>query len=140
MRAVQGAADFAGLWQVERIITDRLSGQAGRFSGQAMFARAKNGLDYTEQGLLQMGDGPLLTATRSYRWQFGGPRVAVNFTDGRAFHDFALGVSGPGSDHLCGADLYRVRYDWDHWPLWHVAWDVRGPRKDYLMESRYGRH
>ena len=63
----------------------------------------------------------------------------VAFHDGRPFHRFAAGESGAGTDHLCGADLYRVAYDWSAWPDWRAVWEVTGPRKDYRMESRYRR-
>ena len=44
-----------------------------------------------------------------------------------------------GSDHPCGADLYRVEYDFSRWPEWSAVWDVSGPRKNYTMESRFRR-
>lgn len=132
--------DFAGVWQLERSITDRLSGQASRFSGQAQFApRPPQGLDYHESGLLHLGDAVPLVATRRYLWDFVAGKVAVRFADGQPFHDFAPGTTGEGSLHLCGGDTYRVAYDFDQWPAWRVRWQVLGPRKDYAMTSQYQR-
>jgi len=133
------AEDLAGHWQVTRTITDHLVGQSGRFDGQARLVPVPGGLDYAEEGVLRLGDGLPLTASRAYQWCFVGDTVEVRFADGRPFHAFAPGKTGPGTDHYCGADLYRVRYDWDRWPDWVALWDVRGPRKDYRMESRYTR-
>jgi len=134
-----GATELAGVWRVTRTITDRLAGQSGRFDGQARLVPVPGGQDYAEEGVLRLGDGPVLTAARGYRWRFAGDSVEVAFRDGRPFHRFVPGVTGPGTDHLCGADLYRVRYDWDAGPDWGALWDVQGPRKDYRMESRYAR-
>ena len=133
------AAELAGAWHLTRRITDRRTGQQGRLDGLARLVPVAGGLDYAEAGLLRLGDGPSLTATRAYRWRFAGEAVEVAFGDGRPFHRFVAGVTGTGTDHLCGDDLYQVRYDWDGWPDWGAVWDVKGPRKDYRMESRYAR-
>lgn len=132
--------DFVGLWQVGRVISDRLSGQAGRFEGRAVLTpRGPDGLDYVETGLLRLGDGPAMTATRRYGWTFQAGLVQVSFDDGRPFHSFAPGVDGPGTDHLCGADMYSVRYGFADWPVWTARWQVAGPRKEYSLDSRYWR-
>lgn len=132
--------DFAGCWQLARVISDRQIGQAGRFDGQAVLSpRGPDGLDYVETGLLRLGDGPALTATRRYVWDFQSEFVLVSFDDGRPFHSFQAGVSGAGTDHLCGADMYRVTYGFADWPVWTAVWQVEGPRKDYNLESLYWR-
>ncbi len=135
-----GRDDFAGEWTISRDITDRLAGQAGRFVGKAVLTPvAPQGLDYHETGILQLAQGPSLTATRHYTWAFGPDSVAVSFADGRDFHQFRPGVSGAGTDHLCGADLYRVTYEFADWPVWTAIWQVSGPGKGYVMSTRYCR-
>ena len=132
--------DFVGVWQVARVISDRRSGQAGRFAGQAVLTpRGADGLDYVETGSLRLGDGPAMAATRRYAWAFQAGLVQVSFDDGRPFHSFVPGVDGAGTDHLCGADLYCVSYGFADWPVWTAQWQVAGPRKDYTLESRYWR-
>lgn len=132
--------DFAGVWQLARVISDRLGGQTGRFDGQALLSpRGAGGLDYVETGRLRLGDGPVMTATRRYVWDFQAGLVQVSFDDGRPFHSFQPGVSGAGTDHLCGADVYRVTYGFADWPVWTAVWDVAGPRKAYTLNSRYWR-
>ena len=133
-------ADFAGVWQVLRQITDRRAGQGGQFSGQAALTPdGPSGLRYAETGQMQIGTGPALRATRRYLWLFDGALVTVQFDDGRPFHHFtAMGLAA-GTDHLCGDDMYRVRYDFTLWPDWTACWEVSGPRKDYRLESRYWR-
>jgi hypothetical protein len=133
-------ADFAGDWQIGRRITDRLTGQTGQFDGIAVLSPQGTGdLRYSETGKLLWGDGPPLQADRTYLWVFEDGQARVLFADGRPFHSFQPGISGAGTDHLCGADLYRVTYGFTDWPEWSVQWDVSGPRKDYTLVSRYWR-
>jgi len=137
---MRGAAEFAGNWTVARLIDDHLSGHEGRFDGHATFTpQGPDRLHYQEQGRLQFGNGPAMEATRTYLWRFDAAGVAVLFDDGRPFHRFTSAGRGEGTDHPCGADLYRVAYDFTRWPDWHAVWTVTGPRKDYAMESRFSR-
>lgn len=133
-------ADFVGHWQVGRVISDRQTGQVGRFDGQAVLSpRGPAGLGYAEIGQLRFGSAPVMTATRRYFWAFQPGLVLVSFDDGRPFHSFSPEVSGAGTDHLCGADLYCVRYGFSDWPVWTARWQVTGQRKDYTLDSRYWR-
>jgi Family of unknown function (DUF6314) len=133
-------ADFAGTWRIARVISDQRAGQTGRFDGQALLSPAgRECLDYVETGSLLWGEAPALTATRRYRWAFKAGLVLVSFDDGRPFHSFSPTVGGAGTDHLCGQDLYRVRYGFADWPVWTAVWQVLGPRKDYSLNSRYWR-
>ncbi|MBI1416653.1 MAG: hypothetical protein GC146_05450 [Limimaricola sp.] len=133
-----GRDDFAGRWRLERRIDDRLSGQEGRLSGEAMLTpEGDDALAYAEMGQLRLGGGPPMEAVRRYRWVFGPTGVSVSFDDGRPFHRFVPEGHIAGTDHPCGADLYRVRYDFTRWPRWQAVWEVRGPRKDYVSVSHY---
>jgi hypothetical protein len=128
-------ADFAGRWWVARRIEDHLAGALGRFDGEAVFAPEGGGLRYREEGQLRLGEGPAFAAERSYFWRQAGQRIAVDFADGRPFHDFD--PANPAAQHLCVADDYAVRYDFSAWPNWRADWTVTGPRKRYSMISRY---
>lgn len=133
-----GPRDFAGRWRLVRAITDHRLRQSGDLEGEVQLTPAGDAvLDYSEAGELRYGDGPPMAATRAYRWIFAGRGVDVTFPDGRPFHAFAPIGHVEGTDHLCGADLYRVRYDFTAWPRWTATWAVRGPRKDYLAVSTY---
>lgn len=132
-----GQDAFLGDWLVTREIADKAGGVPGRFTGEARFAAAPWGLSYEETGRLQLGAGPAMTATRAYRWIFVPGGVEVFFADGRFFHAFRFDAAE--ASHLCGDDLYRVRYDFGGWPVWVARWDVQGPRKDYAMVSQYQR-
>lgn len=130
--------DFAGLWQVDRQIDDRL-GQPMRFGGQARLSWEGDRLIYDEQGQLWGGNGPPLVATRRYLWHADGIRVAVTFEDGRPFHHFDPSRPGSRASHHCAPDQYDVRYEFGTWPVWQSHWQVRGPRKDYAMQTFYRR-
>lgn len=134
-----GPGDFAGPWQVARVIDDRRAGQAGVFEGTARFSPNGAGrLRYAETGRLRMGGGVPMQADRVYLWRFDRGRVEVSFDDGRPFHGFALGGVA-GADHWCDPDAYRVAYDFSDFPRWRAVWTVTGPRKDYVMDSAYTR-
>ena len=130
--------DFAGHWTLTRQIEDRTAGPNGQFVGTAVFeAIADATLRYTETGTLQLGQGPSMTAERSYLWEFAADRVDVFFDDGRDFHHFVPDGVSEGSNHPCGEDFYTVTYDFTVWPNWVATWTVTGPRKDYTSVTRY---
>jgi hypothetical protein len=134
-----GLHDFQGNWLVSRRIDDRHSGRPGRFEGTASLIPAGEGLRYREEGTLTLGYGPAFPATRDYRWLPDGEGIEVRFADGRPFHRFRAEGAASGTDHPCGADLYRVTYDFSAWPDWRAEWTVTGPAKDYVMTSLYRR-
>ena len=127
---------FEGAWVIRRRIDDRQAGSQGRLVGRAVFEPRDDGLDYREEGLLEM-NGRLLQAERRYRWRFEAEgRVRVLFEDGSRFHSFFPGK--PVADHLCGDDRYAVEYAFEA-DRWTSRWEVRGPGKDYAMETWYSR-
>ncbi|PRX29760.1 hypothetical protein SAMN05216257_11021 [Meinhardsimonia xiamenensis] len=132
--------DFAGRWRLAREIEDFAAGHVVRFSGEALFAPEEGGaLALTEEGTLTLPGATPLKASRRYLWRAGqGGAIEVLFADGRPFHVIAPGAK-PEAEHLCPPDHYRVAYDFTGWPDWRAVWRVRGPRKDYRMQSLYRR-
>ena len=131
-------ADFEGAWTIERRITDARTGRPGRLDGVARFTPDAAGLAYVEEGLLALGDGPALTASRRYLWRDGGPSaIEVHFSDGRLFHRFRTDDPTPTAEHDCPPDRYHARYDFRAWPCWTAEWRAVGPRKDYILLTRY---
>lgn len=128
---------LAGHWRLERRIDDRRGGGVAHLDGRAEFAPQSSGLVYRETGRLTLPDGQSFEARQSHLWRFPSrDRVEVYFADGRFFHDFAPGA--PEAEHLCGDDLYRVRYAFDA-AGWSTLWQVTGPRKDQSLLTRYSR-
>lgn len=131
---------FAGRWQITRQITDRRGGAPGRFTGAALLhADGTGGWIWEESGQLRLGEGAPLTATRRYLWQETGARITLLFEDGRYFHSFDPNAARATAQHDCPPDLYDVTYDFSSWPVWRSHWEVRGPRKDYRMDSWHRR-
>ena len=130
--------DFIGIWRLEREIDDLRLGLKGRLDGRCVFASDGAELVQTETGVLRFGHAAPMQAQRVYRWRAEGARLVVRFDDGRAFHDFGPDCEA-GAEHLCGQDMYRVRYRFVEWPVWTSTWRVTGPRKDLILRSRFSR-
>ncbi|SPF80862.1 DUF6314 family protein [Pseudoprimorskyibacter insulae] len=133
-------ADFAGRWQLSRRIDDAQAGQVLTFDGLCEIAQTKDGGDwlYREEGHMTLPDGGRMAGTRQYLWRQVGQTIAVFFEDGRFFHDFALEPS-VSADHWCDPDQYAVSYDFEDWPNWSATWTVKGPRKDYVMATKFAK-
>ncbi len=132
-------AAFEGRWRLDRVIR-QADGPEGRLKGHATFTRGGPGtLVCDEEGEMQLGTAPPLRATRRYLWRSGGGGIEVSFDDNRPFHGFTLGVAAPTAIHICPPDRYEVAYDFADWPIWRATWTVEGPRKAYVMTSRYAR-
>ena len=129
--------DFLGAWRLRRRILDRRAGETGRLFGQAVFRAGGGGAVQDEGGTLTLASRPPMTATRTYLWSAAPGRLVVRFADGADFHDFTADAAMPEAEHLCGDDLYRVRYDFRRWPAWWAVWRVTGPRKDLLIASAF---
>ena len=131
--------DFAGHWHILRQIKDARGARDGSLRGRAVFTPTPTGLRYEEQGVLAFAGQPDLTARQTHHWQATGDRVAVSFADGRAFHQFSLAKTTQEVRHACAPDFYLGHYDFSHWPLWTLRWQVTGPHKDYFMTTTYRR-
>lgn len=124
-------ADFLGRWEIAREITPA-DGPPAFFAGHAEWRAMSGGAAYVETGVLRLQGAPSMTAERRYVWK---EDLSVWFEDGRAFHSVPPG--GGQATHFCDPDTYLVAYDFAQWPAFTVRYDVGGPRKDYVMISRY---
>ena len=126
-------ADFEGRWRITRKI-EHAAAPPAVFEGEANWSPDGADLLYAEAGLLQVGSHPAVRAERKYLWK---PDLTVWFDDGRFFHQ--VPAAGGHSGHWCDPDQYDVTYSFDSWPEFRVDWQVRGPRKSYVMRSHYRR-
>lgn len=133
-----GFADFAGQWSIDRVISDKRAGSMARFTGVAGLTPDQGGLRYAEKGQLVLAGAAPITAERQYIWHPQDGGVDVFFDDGRFFHRFYFSNSAKAA-HWCDPDQYDVEYEFADWPKWTATWAVKGPRKDYVMTSRYSR-
>lgn len=136
---MRGLAEFAGLWLIEREITDHRGGPSGRLHGTCEFVREDAGLRLFERGVLEMAGLAPMQAERSYLWRADADGIAVEFADGRFFHAFDPRGAQTEAGHDCAPDRYDVAYDFADWPQWVATWRVIGPRKDYTSVTHYRR-
>lgn len=134
--APSGLTEFAGAWRLERRIDDARAGQVWRAEGRAVLAEdGQGGLIHDEWLTLYLPGQAPVPGARRYLWAAEGDGIAVRFADGRPFHRILLGREESEDCHDCAPDRYVGRYDFHSWPVWTATWDVRGPRKDYRMET-----
>lgn len=130
-------AFLEGTWLVTRKLRDRRAGAQGTLEGEAMFQAEGDGLVYRENGVLRLRHGAF-KASRVYRYNFPALHCAeIFFDDGSRFHALDLSSGICEVEHQCGADSYRGQFLVVGFNEWHVDWQVLGPRKDQILESRY---
>lgn len=131
-------SEFAGTWHLRRVVENAI-GPDARFEGTAEFAPDDAGLVLVERGEMRIEGQGGFAAERRYLWRPSAAGIAVLFSNGRPFHEFDPASDRPEAEHPCAPDHYRVAYDFSGWPAWRSVWRVRGPRKSYVMQSRYFR-
>ncbi len=129
--------DFAGRWRLGRLIDDSRAGHSAHATGQAVLTPDAAGLVYDEEILLHLPGQAPIEGRRRYLWRTAPGGIAVLFADGRDFHTFTLDGARPVAAHWCDPDRYDVSYDLGDWPRWSTRWEVRGPHKDYVMQTTY---
>lgn len=138
--ASQVAKKLIGSWSFDRVI----EGQA-TMQGIATFTPLdKVRLAYREQGCLKLANGTMVQAEREYVFSISGGGFNVFFKEDppRLFHEISLSAS-PGGElsgharHLCKHDEYRSAYLFLPDGAFVIRHVVRGPRKDYTMNTTY---
>ncbi|WP_375690996.1 DUF6314 family protein [Pseudooceanicola sp. LIPI14-2-Ac024] len=130
--------EFEGSWRFSRRV-ENATGPDAVMEGTARFTPDGAGLTLHESGEMRLDGQGAFQAERRYLWRAGPGRIVVLFDDGRPFHDFDPDEVAPRAEHACDPDHYRVAYDFARWPDWQAVWQVRGPRKDYVMRTLYRR-
>ncbi len=121
---------------------DRGSGRAGTFTGVALYKpNHDGGLDYREDGTMEWGDHAG-SAYREYVLRPTEDAAAMDmfFLDGRPFHRMGFAAMQSSDQHWCDPDTYVVHYEWLGPDEFSYVWDIRGPAKDLLLESRLRRN
>ncbi len=129
-----------GHWRARRHIEDRRARHTAYLAGVAVFSTDHDGLVCRENGRLFLPGGQSLEARRTYLWRFPEPgRIDVLFEDGRPFHSFDPGAPEREVVHPCGEDLYRGCYGVEGLQAWSSRWEVVGPRKNQVLNTRFAR-
>ncbi|MGA8402197.1 MAG: DUF6314 family protein [Stellaceae bacterium] len=134
-------ASLAGTWLIERSIDDGSS-----MTGTATFAPCgAEQFDYREQGQFRRRDGRMFDAERRYIFEETGGGFTVFFSEIslRPFHRVVLCREGSSlvgaATHRCADDRYDSRYEFRADGSFTIEHRVCGPRKGYVMETRYVR-
>ena len=133
------AGFLAGRWRMDREIVDAAGERIGSFRGVATFTEREWGLDYREDGVLELGGhrGP---ASRSLQYRLADAgRAEVRFDHGGWFHDLDLRSGRWQVTHPCRADEYRGEFVVLDADRWRQEWRVSGPAKDYVMVTLFAR-
>ena len=134
-------SSLLGSWSLSRSIDNGTS-----MAGTATFSDGGNRrYPYVEHGTLQLADGQIVNAERRYIFEEAESGFAVLFaeTPPRLFHRIALTREGANwvgdAVHLCNEDRYESRYEFRPDASFTVRHAVRGPRKQYVIRTRYTR-
>lgn len=134
-------ASLLGSWVLDRTVDD-----GSAMAGEANFVpRCDDGVDYRERGLLTLPGGQSLDAERRFIFieNEGGFAVLFAETPPRLFHRVTLRRDGASlvgvATHLCSADLYETSYEFRPGEGFVVEHRVSGPRKRYVIVTRYWR-
>ncbi|MGR3467557.1 MAG: DUF6314 family protein [Shimia sp.] len=127
---------FLGFHHVERDIVEA-DGTVQHAVGAAGLHLRDGGAPflYAESLKLTLATGQVFRASRRYIWHPTEGGFDIHFDNDRFFH--AMRWATPQAVHWCDPDRYDVTYDWQGWPDWSSTWSVKGPRKDYILRSRY---
>ena len=128
-----------GGWRFERNIAGH-----GRMNGCAEFAQMSDeDLSYAENGVHELPGGEKLGFFQKYIYRLNEGNLLAYFADLRPFHALCLypdgGILKAAAMHLCGADQYRGEYIFHDNNNFLLKWDVKGPKKNYVIETRYKR-
>ena len=140
-RSLSPAAIFNALqgdWHLTRTIAG-----FGRMTGAARFCAASaDTLHYHEAVEVTRDNGNTNQGYRDYVYHLKDNEIEVSFTDGKPFHrlEFTAGGAWPRratGHHGCAADIYEASYRFKGPNAFSVRWTVKGPRKDYVAQTRY---
>ena len=132
---------FQGIWTLQRTVDDHLLGISATMGGRAEFApEGAQQLRYYESGQLQCGlySGPF---ERIYFHEFPADQtMRVTFEDGRFFFEALFQGNNASFEHHCGDDIYTGAIVLLNDAAYEMVWQVRGPKKDFLIKSYYKKY
>ena len=134
-----GLTRFVGQWRIVREIVGQ-----GSMSGVAVFEPMADGLVfYRESAEVRLHNGTRLRGEQRYFYQAIDKGFAVFFYEtGELFErvEFAAKVTGEYiavAEHHCKDDRYASEYRFHEDGWFRVQHTVRGPRKNYVVETVY---
>jgi len=143
--ATDWLAYFAGRWNMNREIGDRRAGLRAAAAGACDFlAGSESKVLVCEEALVIDYGGNRFNGVQSTIWRFEKPSGPdLYFQDGRYFCSAQFKKIGDiwraQLTHHCGDDVYDGNVTIEFEKCWRLVWRVRGPRKDFTLDTRYDR-
>ena len=134
------SGDLVGKWKIEREVCDPLGHLKSRMHGMGNFLLLEpDELIYQEQLWHETDGDKLLFATKFYRYFFKEDSIEVYFhqeESNRLFMTLPIGREMIGTSK-CKEDRYRLKWDWVDDDQFLTLYTIKGPQKDYTIESRF---
>lgn len=124
--------DLLGTWDLVRVVDDHRSGERRDVRGTATLAVEPDGrVRWSEEGTMTWGGRSVPVERTLYVVPGADGEWLVEFSDGRAFHPWAVGER---VEHPCAPDHYSGLIELRD-GAWTVEWRATGPEKDYVMST-----
>lgn len=127
-----------GAWDLVRTIDGRIA--QGRFLGRCSFTPIDNRhLHYSECGVLDVAGHLVDGSTRQFIYAFEAGRILILYDDpfrkGEIMHELQFKDGYAAHSHVCVADRYDLSFHVVNSGQIRINYTVKGPEKDYHMES-----
>lgn len=124
--------DLLGTWDLVRVVDDHRSGERRDVRGTATLALEPDGrVRWSEEGTMTWSGHAVPVERTLYVVPGADGEWLVEFSDGRAFHPWAVGER---VEHPCAPDHYSGLIETGEGG-WTVEWRATGPEKDYVMST-----
>lgn len=135
-----------GEWSVERKIQSPEG--HGLFKGACVFTEMNDGRLLCEESGMMTLNGHTNEAKRSYIYAYQNDRIVILYNDpyrkDEVLHELTFEMQGDDyvatHCHLCGNDTYDLKFTLQPDSRIHMNYVVKGPHKDYAMQSILTRH
>ena len=134
-----GPTGLLGTWTLTRVVDDRRTGERRDVVGTATLElESPDRVRWHEEGAMTWPGHEVPVSRTLYVDREAGGGWLVRFSDGRAFHPWAVGAR---VEHPCSPDRYEglIEAAGDPVVRWSVEWRATGPEKDYVMVTVHTR-
>lgn len=130
--------NLTGTWNLSREIEN-----FGRAAGTATFVYTElNSIHYREDIKVEPFTTDSYKAFREYFYKYDKEedKIIMYFKDLKLFSELEIyGEKNLAGEHLCGLDNYNVLFDFLSQDKFITSYYVKGPKKDYKIETTYVR-
>ena len=122
--------DLEGRWKIHRKVHNSVGKVSNLMEGLGNFLKTdKNELIYQEQLYHQIKGEKVVLATKFYRYLFERSSISIFFHKEENNRLFLV--------LPCSNDKYKLNWSWINSKRFFMCYSVLGPKKNYLIKSRY---